>query len=170
MYTRRSIQGSWIRGGIILTGLVIAVLAFLFVTKPHPIEAQTSSSEGATQVFLPFVNVSAPVSGEYILTGWNDLGMHCYNRDFSNLAVLPPFNTLWAQVVRRGDPPEIVTTGVKVTYAFPDNTFSVGKSNFWDYAPQLFGVNLAPNIGLTGNGLAGTMEREADHFVAEGIP
>ena len=173
MYKKRSLQDSWIRWGVILMVVTLAGLAFMLITKPASIEAQTSSADGATQIYLPVVNVSAsttPVSGEYILIGWNDLGMHCYNRDFSNLAVLPPFNNLWAQVVKRGDPPEIVTSGINVTYGFPDNTYSAGKSNFWDYANQLFGVNLAPNIGLAGNGLAGTMARETDHFVAEGIP
>jgi hypothetical protein len=106
----------------------------------------------------------------YVLLGWNDLGMHCYNRDFSDLAVLPPYNNLWAQVIKRGDPPEIITTGITVTYAFTDNTYSVGKSNFWANAYQLFGVNLPDNVGLTGKGLSGTMDLVGDHFVAEGIP
>ncbi len=115
--------------------------------------------------------VGAPnAAGQYIILSWNDLGMHCYNRDFQDLAVLPPFNTLWAQVVRVGDPPQIVTTGITVSYAFPDNTYSVGKSNFWTYAPALFGTTLPPNIGLTGRGLAGTMDLHGDHFTAEGIP
>ncbi len=78
-----------------------------------------------------------------MLLGWNDLGMHCYNHDFQDLAVLPPYNTLWAQVIKRGDPPQIVTQGIRVQYAFPDNTTSSNKTNFWTYAPQLFGVNLA---------------------------
>ena len=106
----------------------------------------------------------------YVLLSWNDLGMHCYNRDFQDLAVLPPYNTLWAQVVKVGDPPQIVTDGVRVDYSFPDNTYSVGKSNFWDYDQALFGVDLAPNVGLTGNGLAGEMARDGDHFIVEGIP
>jgi hypothetical protein len=108
----------------------------------------------------------------YIVLGWNDLGMHCYNRDFQDLAVLPPYNTLWAQVVKRGDPPQIITTGITVTYVFTDNTYSVGKSNFWTYAQQLFGLAapLPDNIGLTGRGLAGNMDLSVDHFVAEGIP
>ena len=105
-----------------------------------------------------------------MLLSWNDLGMHCYNRDFQDLAVLPPYNTLWAQLVRVGDPPLLVTTGVTVTYSFPDNTESVSKSNFWDYDLPLFGVNLAPNVGLKGKGLSGEMDAQADHFVAEGIP
>ncbi len=109
---------------------------------------------------------------EYIVLAWNDLGMHCYNPDFQYLAVLPPYNTLWAQVIRRSDPPQIVTTGITVTYAFPDNTYSVGKSNFWDYEQDTFGVDLPPNVGLTGKGLAGTMDLLAGgtYFIAEGIP
>jgi len=109
---------------------------------------------------------------EYIVLSWNDLGMHCYNRDFTDLAVLPPYNNLYAQVVRRGDPPQIVTTGITVTYGFSDNTYSVGKSNFWTYAQQLFGLPapLPANIGLTGNGLAGDMVLAGDHFHADGIP
>ena len=109
-------------------------------------------------------------AAKYIVLSCNDLGMHCYNRDFRDLAVLPPFNNLWAQVVEIGDPPRIVTEGITVTYRFPNNTYSVGKSNFWDYDQQLFGVNLPANIGLTGKGLSGLMDKAGDHFIAEGIP
>jgi hypothetical protein len=90
------------------------------------------------------------------------------------MAVLPPYNTLWAQVIRVGNPPQIVTdtTQIQVTYHFEDNTYSVGKSNFWDYDQQLFGVDLPPDVGLTGKGLSGQMDVHPGqtHFVAEGIP
>jgi hypothetical protein len=109
-------------------------------------------------------------NGTYKILAWNDLGMHCYNRDFSDLAVLPPYNTLWVQVLKAGDPPKLVTTGITVEYFYADNTYSVGKTNFWSYAEPLFGVALAPNVGLKGKGLAGTMDLSVDHFVAEGIP
>ena len=111
-------------------------------------------------------------AGDYVVLSWNDLGMHCYNPDFQDMAVLPPFNTLWAQVVRVGDPPQIVTTGITVAYLFTDNTYSVGKSNFWTYAQEIFGLPapLPPNIGLTGKGLSGAMDLDGDHFVARGIP
>jgi hypothetical protein len=107
---------------------------------------------------------------DYIVVAWNDLGMHCYNRDFQDLAVLPPYNSLWAQVIKVGDPPQLITSGITVTYAFPDNTYSVGKSNFWDYDLPLFGVDLPADVGLVGKGLAGEMDPHTDHFVAEGIP
>jgi hypothetical protein len=37
-----------------------------------------------------------------------------------------------------GDPPQIVASGITVTYLFTDNIYSVGKSNFWAYAEELF--------------------------------
>jgi hypothetical protein len=106
----------------------------------------------------------------YAILAWNDLGMHCYNPSYQDLAVLPPYNTLWAQVVRVGNPPQIVTQGVTVSYSFPDNTYSVGKTNFWTYVQALYGVALPANVGLKGKGLSGTMDLQGDHFVAEGIP
>ena len=114
--------------------------------------------------------VNSLQDSEYIILAWNDLGMHCYNADFADLAVLPPFNTLWAQVLHVADPPEVITSGITVSYHFPDNTYSVGKTNFWDYEDALFGVNLPPNVGLAGKGLSGEMDLDGDHFIAEGIP
>lgn len=109
-------------------------------------------------------------SNQYVLLSWNDLGMHCYNRSFQYLAVLPPYNTLAAQVIQVGNPPLVVTSGITITYVFTDNTRSDNKSNFWTYAPQLFHVSLPPNVGLTGKGLRGTMDLQGDVFKATGIP
>lgn len=110
---------------------------------------------------------------DYIIIAWNDLGMHCSNKDFSTLVVLPPYNNLVAQVIKRGANgsfPELVTTGIKVTYEIPGNTYSVGKTNFWNYEDKLFGINLENNIGLKGNGLSGEMKPEGNFFKVEGIP
>lgn len=115
-------------------------------------------------------SMAAPGAAEYVLLAWNDLGMHCYNRDFQDLAVLPPYNTLWAQVIKRGDPPQVVTENIDVYYEFPDNTYSVGKTNFWTYDEALFGQDLPLNVGLAGKGLSGLMDLHGDHFSAEGIP
>ncbi|MFO7683812.1 MAG: hypothetical protein R6X34_27595 [Chloroflexota bacterium] len=126
-----------------------------------------------TSITVPSRNIShaAPAaSDEYIVLSWNDLGMHWYTADFQDFAMFPPSNTLFAQVIKIGDPPEIITSGITVTYAFPDNTYSVGKTNFWDYEQAIFGVDLEPDVGLHGKGLAGEMDPQADHFIAEGIP
>ncbi len=115
---------------------------------------------------------------KYIVIAWNNLGLHSYNPDFSNLAILPPYNTLIAQVIKVGDPPKIITSGVIIEYSFPDNTYSVkqpdrpDKTNFWEYEQALYGVTTPPNIGLTGKGLSGTMDLASDgaYYIAEGIP
>jgi hypothetical protein len=108
-----------------------------------------------------------------ILLAWNDLGMHCANKDFQNMAVLPPYNNLTAQVIQQGGAtamPVLLTDGIRITYEIPGNTFSVGKTNFWSFEDKLFGVNLADNVGLKGNGLSGSMTYSNDAFHAEGIP
>ena len=167
-----------VRAGIWLFSLAL-VAGLLLLVVSHVVAGSVPwlpEVDGPFKTFLPRLSSTSTGSstgsgGEaYILIGWNDLGMHCYNRDFQDLAVLPPYNTLRAQVIKRGDPPQIITQGITVEYSFPDNTYSVGKSNFWTYAEHLFGVKLADNIGLTGIGLAGRMKTEEDFFIAEGIP
>ena len=110
---------------------------------------------------------------EYVLIGWNELGMHCSNKNFSNLSVLPPYNTLMAHLIRKGDAlnlPQKVSDGFTVTYSVPGNTYSVGKTDFWSYEDKLFGVTLPDDIGLTGKALADTMDGHPDYFEAPGVP
>lgn len=111
-----------------------------------------------------------PASGVYKLIGWNDLGMHCMGPGYANLSILPPYNTLWAQLILQGPTPQIITSGVTIEYSIENNTYSAGKTNFWQYEKQLFGVTLPLNIGLAGKGLSGTMDLAGDHFIAPGIP
>ncbi len=113
----------------------------------------------------------APAAGSIVVLGFNNLGMHCMNEWFDNLCILPPYNSLHAQVLIRGEEPHIVTSGATISYIVPNNTMSSNKTNFWNYAFQLFGVNLPPDIGLTGNGLVGTMTYSGNQdWVATGIP
>jgi hypothetical protein len=110
---------------------------------------------------------------QYIVIGWNDLGMHCANKDFSKFCVLPPYNNLKAEIIKVGNEtnlPELMTTGFSVTYEVPGNTYSVGKTNFWSFEDLLFGVTLPDNVGLTGVGLTGNMSITDDNFHVEGIP
>lgn len=106
----------------------------------------------------------------HVAIGWNDLGMHCMNNDFEGIAILPPFNNLWVQVVARGNPPELLSSGVNLEYRFPANTESATKTNFWQYEDQLFGVDLAPNVGLTGHGMSGTLAWNGTAWEVTGVP
>jgi hypothetical protein len=122
---------------------------------------------------LTTIPVLAQPAGNYVVLVNNDLGMHCMNQNHLNLSILPPYNNLQAQVIRRGDAtrsPEIVSTGVTLEYSFPGNTYSVGKTDFWSYSQQLFGVTLAPNVGLTGKTLSGSLDPDGDIYRANGIP
>ena len=119
----------------------------------------------------------------YVLIGWNNLGMHCMDADFSVFSILPPYNTIHAQLVRNGrlvaDP-----AGLTVTYeAVTDpggsiNTTSDGKTNFWSYVALLFGVTLGVDEGLGGHPMPGpgnvpramAFDASMDGWIAEGIP
>lgn len=118
-----------------------------------------------------FINSNAQ---QYILLGWNDLGMHCANQNFSKMAVLPPYNNVYAQLILKmpNQNPQIVRNGFSIEYSIPGNSYSVGKTNFWTYAQQLFGLPqpLPPNIGLTGKGLTGTLDTGGNYFSVIGIP
>ena len=107
---------------------------------------------------------------DYVLIGWNSLGMHCINPTYDKLVILPPANTLMVQVIKRGDPPVIVTKGLDLSYKVENNDSSVDHCNFWDFADQLFGVTLSPGVGLTGNRLKGALVVNGDHFEATAIP
>lgn len=117
-------------------------------------------------------------TASYLVLAWNDLGMHCLNPTYNQAVVLPPYNTLWAQVIKRGDPPEVVTESITVEYTLLNNTYSYGKrtyGQFWDNGVALFGsifgiTSLPHDQGLTGNHLSGQMMAEGDHFVVTGVP
>lgn len=119
-------------------------------------------------------NGSPAFSQDYVVFAWNDLGMHCLNPTYDKAVILPPYNNLMAQVVLRGNPPQIVTTGIKVEYRIMGNTSSYGKrgyGGFWDNITPLFGLaSLQHDVGLTGNRLSGTMQAASGHFEATGIP
>ncbi len=121
----------------------------------------------------------------YQVFGFNDLGMHCYDSDFSVFSILPLFNVLHAQVIRKGSSPQILGESVSVSYkAMADSTGSInitsaGKTNFWDYVLPLFGANLPVNEGLLGAKMPGAgnpaqpFHPKAElpsWFSAEGIP
>jgi hypothetical protein len=125
-------------------------------------------------LFLFVRSSSIAIAQEYVLLGWNDLGMHCSNQYFSKVVVLPPYNNVSAQLILRqpGQVPRLVTSGYIIEYSIPNNTYSVGKTDFWTYAQQLFGLAspLPANIGLTGKGLTGVLDSSGNYFAAHGIP
>jgi hypothetical protein len=92
------------------------------------------------------------------LLGWNNLGMHCMDSDYSVFSILPPYNTIEAQLIVGG---KLATNGYTVTYqavADPDGSFNstaMGKGNFYANAAVIYGATLAPEAGLAGWSMPG---------------
>ena len=90
----------------------------------------------------------------WTLIGWNNLGMHCMDSDYGVFSILPPYNTVHAQLINNQGKLVPNTAGIGITYhAVADldgsfNSYSEGKGNFRTYAPALFGLTLAPETGL----------------------
>jgi hypothetical protein len=108
----------------------------------------------------------------------NDLGMHCVDLDGRIANILPPFQVMPAQVIRRGVAPELNPAGIELYYSAASNPAdpilsavdvpsslaadgSVFKSNFWQMLlagawenfyppvlPQPLGELVGPDQGL----------------------
>lgn len=129
-------------------------------TKNFSVQSSDQAGNAANTSISYTVGSGTPVASASgtRLFAWNDLGMHCADSDFSVFTLLPPFNDLNAQLVVNGKLINPTTTpGYTLKYtATADPTGSINstsstKTNFWNYDQLLFGVNLTPNIGLTGN-------------------
>lgn len=87
-------------------------------------------------------------SGDYVSLAINDLGMHCADLDYQIFSILPPYNVMHGQVIRKGAEPEIMDSSQVDLYyratANPADTIPPGtitttstnvggrfKSNFW---------------------------------------
>lgn len=138
---------------------------------------------------VTILGIAAMVTGAeldagWTLIGWNDLGMHCMDADYSLMSILPPYNNIHAQLVDASG--NLITNpgGITVSYeavADPDgsvNTTSIGKTGFWDHVFDLFGASPAPDTGLAGFSMPGagnppqSMSWDASWgwFTAEGVP
>lgn len=146
-----------------------------------------SSSARAQSTVGPDDVRAAAAAPELRVFAFNDLGMHCYDHNFSVFSLLPLFNVLRAQVILAGDLPKVLTKAdVKVYYkALADasgsiNTTSMGKTNFWRFVGQLYGANNLPrDVGLLGASMPGagntrrrltSFDPAMNWFGAVGIP
>lgn len=91
----------------------------------------------APAVVIPPFNVQ---KDEYILMAWNSKGMHFMTDADRYWTIFPPANDLHAQLIKRGRNPEMITSGVTLTYqvekGFED---PAGQVDFWNYTESLVG-------------------------------
>lgn len=107
------------------------------------------------KVCLLLVLICAGMAGgAYKVLGWNNLGMHCMDADFSVFCILPPYNSIFSQVIDSQGKLLNSPGGITVSYqGISDslgsiNTTSNGKTDFWQYVQPLFGVSLPIDVGL----------------------
>jgi PKD repeat protein len=159
---------------------------------PTPSSARRSLAARLTLTILVGVliaSVPSHPSGQAARTGWtvvawNNLGMHCMDADFGVFSILPPYNTIQAQVI---DPEgRLVTSPAGITLVYQGvadptgsiNTTSAGKTNFWSFVKALFGTALAVDIGLLNHNMPGLANAQQlmvfdpalNWYIAEGIP
>ena len=127
------------------------------ITNP-PASGDVSINSTSQNGQLPSTSVPELTLGGqsgYSIFAINDLGMHCGDFDTRISSILPPFNVLHAQVIRKGANPEILNeaSGISVAYSASSNPFDpilagvsptgkpllssvtagqVYKTNFWD--------------------------------------
>jgi len=151
----------------------------------HPsILARKALLAAAVVLLAGTVLHAAGASPGWTVIGWNDLGMHCMDDDYSVFSILPPYNTIHAQLVNPSGSRVTNPSGISVTYeavADPSgsiNTTSQGKTNFWQFVTALFGASPPPDEGLAGSQMPGQAntprpmqwEPSQEWFTAEGIP
>lgn len=137
-------------------------------------------------VVLVAAGSARAANGDWTVIGWNNLGMHCMDADYSVMSILPPYNTLEAQVLDPSGNRVSPAMGVSVTFeavADPDgsiNSTSIGKTDFWTFAQSLFGLlqPLPPDMGLAGVAMPGVgntpralaFDTTTAAWIGEGVP
>ncbi len=80
----------------------------------------TSQDSGAANVMV-VAEQPKVVNGGYSVLAINDLGMHCGDLDTRIASILPPFQVLLAQVVKKGGEPELNPSGISLYYSAASN-------------------------------------------------
>jgi len=138
--------------------LVLLTIPLVLLAKSAPRQERSGAKSLLKTAPAAAGETTPNTAGPYTLLAWSELGMHCMDgKDYSVFSVLPPYNVIHAQLLKRGEPPTAVISGVTLTYtARTDtrgsiNTSSWNKTNFWTWVQAIFHANPPPDRGLTGN-------------------
>jgi len=139
-----------------------------------------STSSNRLDLTVPVGEQPFAGDGAHTLLAANDLGMHCADLDYQVFSILPPFNVIHAQVIRKGTgsakPRLLDDSDVEVVYSATANpndpalasapVAPVFKSNFWadpdgdgrsigydTYAPLYYGLLEPGDIASLDHGL-----------------
>jgi len=156
------------------------------ITKTATLEVAIINGPPPEPTPTPNPEIGSLNNSNVIVLASNDLGMHCACPGFSTFMLLPPYNTIRAQVIRKGgEDPQVLgaSSGIKVQYSIAENTDETlsADPNYQDWmknAPKL-GFNKFPvkdanghiQSPITGAKLSGNMTaRSRGWWEAVGIP
>jgi len=140
-----------------------------------------SSMPLSTSPTAAFAYSSSSSSSSYTVVARNDLGMHCACPTFAGFLLLPPFNTIRVQVLKKGGTPSLVSSGITVSYSLAEETDASLQtdpyfSQWITYSPKLF-PGFQPVVngkvqGIAGYGITGnaTYDSQSMSWKAVGIP
>ena len=81
-------------------------------------------------------------AAHWTLIGWNNLGMHCMDDDYSIFSILPPYNTVNAQLIdNNGKLVLSLPAGMTVTYEAVADPDGIDQQEF-DRQKQFLGFFL----------------------------
>ena len=117
------------------------------------------SSEYSITPIEPQIPLFDPSKDKYILLVWSGKGMHFISDNNQFFSISQPGNTIYAQLIKRGKTPEIVSGDLRITYRIEDgfNTPS-SNSNFWQYSRSFYGRRINDNEGFSGKKTTGEMD------------
>jgi hypothetical protein len=133
---------------------------------PGPLMSINSTSANEPDIGLPASQVATPDlinNGTHALLVANDLGMHCADLDYQVFSILPPFNVIHAQIIQRGEEPEILDDStMEIVYSAVSSDSdpalanltaeqrgeSVFKGNFWKQAAVDINDPASPTLPL----------------------
>jgi hypothetical protein len=112
-------------------------------------------------------------SAQYVLLAWSDTGINAMTDIDRFWSFQPPDSSIYAQLILRGETPEIVTEGVTIAYAVEkDHAMPSSQVDFWMHAKALTGRTIPAGTGLSGNTLSGRLQFDDNllAFHAEHLP
>ncbi len=112
---------------------------------------------------LTKISVAPPsfdqATAQYVLLAWSDKGMHGITANDRYWSFQPPDSSIYAQLILRGETPEIVTEGVTIAYTVEkDHATPASQVEFWRFSNALTGSTIPADTGLSGNTLDGQMQ------------
>jgi hypothetical protein len=146
-------------------------LAVYIAQGLHGKEAHTSETS-LSQNPSPLPTFDA-AKDAYVLVAWSPMGMHMLTDCDAQWSLALPGASIYAQLIRRGETPEIITDGVEIHYRTAEAYLKPSqKTDFWKHAQSLYGKPVAQDTGISGTRLAGSMQPDEKMmaFVTKDLP